>query len=42
MLKDFNGIKSHILKIIDQRVESRTPETKNVDVLDFYVEALLN
>jgi len=42
MLKNFNIIKAHILNIIDERIKSRTPETKNVDVLDFYVEALLN
>lgn len=42
MKKNFNKIKSHILNIIDERIKNRNPETKNIDVLDFYVEAFIN
>lgn len=38
----FEALKSHALKIIDERIEERKPETKNNDILDFYVEAFVN
>lgn len=40
--KRFNTIRNHAMKIIDKRIEERKPETKNVDVLDYYVDALVN
>lgn len=39
--KRFEGIKAQALRVIDERIKERKPETKNQDVLDYYVEALL-